>query len=254
MRQSGLLKEVFSAHGGRRWQSVKAVNASFSSGGLAFASRMQPFALKQLHTSIVPHSRHVTLSNYCHPGWSGIWTPTLVQILNENGTLVAERHNPRSYFSRIGKNICWDKLDLLYFVGYALWNYLCFPFILDIPGVTIEIPEEAVTTPLRHLIARFDSQVPTHSTVQTFYIDESGLLSRHDYTADVIGRWASAANYCLASEQVQGFRFYTRRRVLPRIGSHVVFPIPTLVWIEIDDLSVHTAAQDVYVRNGGNTH
>lgn len=252
MKQSGLIEELFAAHGDRRrWQSVEVINASLSSGGLAFASRMQPFALKRLHISLMPHSRKVTLSGYCYPSWSGIWAPTLVQIVDENGTLVAERHNPRGYFSRIGKRFCWDKLDLLYFAGYALWNYLCFPFILESSGVKLEIPDETIAGPVRRLIAHFDAHEPTHSTVQTFHIDASGLLSRHDYTADVIGRWASAANLCLASEQVQGFRFYTRRRVLPRIGSHIVLPLPTLVWIELDDLSFRMITQDNLMESGG---
>ena len=67
----------------------------------------------------------------------------------------------------------------------------------------------------------------------------AGLLLRHDYTADVIGGWATAANRCLASAVVDGLRFYTRRLVTPRFGDHVVLPGPTLVWIELDDIRVH---------------
>jgi hypothetical protein len=77
--------------------------------------------------------------------------------------------------------------------------------------------------------------------VQSFHVDASGLLTRHDYTADVIGKWANAANFCLASEIVDGVRFYTRRRVLPRFGTQTVLPFPTLVWIEIDAIRLISA-------------
>ena len=89
------------------------------------------------------------------------------------------------------------------------------------------------------LRAAFGPQVPTHSALQTFHVDAAGLLLRHDYTADVIGGWATAANRCLASAVVDGLRFYTRRLVTPRFGDHLVLPGPTLVWIELDDIRVH---------------
>lgn len=243
MNPSTLLEETLAAHGGRqRWQSVNVINAAFSSGGLAFTSHMQPFSLKGLQLSLQPHARQVTLIDYGRKGWRGTWTPSHVQIVDDQGALIAQRHHPRANFSRFGKQWHWDKLDLLYFAGYALWNYLSFPFLLATADVTTEETMDSTGAPaaLRQLTARFSDAVPTHSSIQTFHIGPDGLLVRHDYTADVIGHWATAANFCLASQQVSGLRFYTRRRVVPRLGGKIVLPGPTLVWIEIDDLSVHT--------------
>jgi hypothetical protein len=238
MKSNDLLEEVLEAHGGRkRWRSLDSIEADFSSGGLAFSLHLQPWALQGLRISVQPHARRVVLRDFGHPGWSGVWTPNQVQILNNAGIVVAQRQDPRSAFSRIDKQVRWTKLDILYFVGYALWNYLSFPFILESPGVTLGETD----TNTREMRARFDPSVPTHSEMQTFYIDNSGLLTRHDYTADVIGKWANAANFCLASEVVDGLRFYTRRRVVPRFGSQTVLPIPTLVWIEIDAIRLISA-------------
>lgn len=233
MNSNLLLEQVLEAHGGlARWQSLDSIEADFSSGGLAFSLHLQPWALQGLKISVQPHAQRVVLRDFVHPGWSGVWTPNQVQILDDTGAVVAQRQNPRTAFSRLDKQVRWNKLDILYFAGYALWNYLSFPFILTSPGVTLV---EADTN--RHeLQARFDASVPTHSANQTFHIDDSGLLTRHDYTADVIGKWANAANFCLASEVVDGLRFYTRRRVLPRFGAQTVLPLPTLVWIEIDTI------------------
>jgi len=244
MQATELLEEVIAAHGGRdRWRSVEVIEASFSSGGLAFAAHLQPFALKGLRVSMMPHSWQLALNGYCRPDWCGIWTPTHVQIIAGDDSVVAERHDPRTSFSRVSRQFRWDKLDLLYFAGYALWNYLSFPFILEAPGVKLATAGDAKMAPGRRLMAEFDERVPTHSRLQTFHLDKDGLLLRHDYTADVIGRWATAANFCIASEEVDGLRFYTRRRVLPRFGGLTVSPVPTLVWIEIGDIHL--------IRTGG---
>ena len=238
MKPNDLLEQVLEAHGGRqRWQALECIEADFSSGGLAFSLHLQPWALRNLKIRVQPHARRVVLRDFMHPGWSGVWTPDLVQILDAGGVVVAQRQDPRSAFSRIDKQVRWNKLDILYFAGYALWNYLSFPFILEAPGVSLSETESST----RELRARFDSSVPTHSEVQSFHVDASGLLTRHDYTADVIGKWANAANFCLASEIVDGVRFYTRRRVLPRFGTQTVLPFPTLVWIEIDAIRLISA-------------
>lgn len=231
MKSSDLLDEVLEAHGGRkRWQSLDTIEAEFSSGGLAFSLHLQPWALQGLKISVQPHARRVVLRDFLHLGWSGVWTPDRVQILDAHGVEMAQRQNPRASFSRLDRQVRWDKLDILYFAGYALWNYMSFPFILEAPGVCLSATE----TNTRELRTRFDASVPTHSEMQSFHVNDAGLLTRHDYTADVIGKWANAANFCLASEVVDGLRFYTRRRVLPRFGRQTVLPFPTLVWIELD--------------------
>jgi hypothetical protein len=238
MKSNDLLEQVLEAHGGRkRWQSLDRIEADFSSGGLAFSLHLQPWTLQGLKISVQPHAQRVVLRDFVHPGWSGVWTPNQVQILDGTGVVVAQRQDPRTAFSRIDKQVRWNKLDILYFAGYALWNYLSFPFILEAPGVSLSETESST----RELRARFDSSVPTHSEVQSFHVDASGLLTRHDYTADVIGKWANAANFCLASELVDGLRFYTRRRVLPRFSTQTVLPFPTLVWIEIDAIRLFSA-------------
>lgn len=236
MQAELLLEETLAIHGGReRWRQVEVIEAALSSGGLAFTAHCQPTALRGLQAAVEPHWRRVVFGNYCRPGGSGIWTPDHVQILDADGRMIAERRAPRAAFGRLVKNVRWDKLDILYFAGYALWNYLSFPFLLAEPGValaSVELPDGGF-----RLDARFDASIPTHSAVQSFHLDASKRLLRHDYTADVIGRWAKAANFCLAADSVEGLRFYTRRRVLPRAGGGVL-PFPTLVWIEIDDLRV----------------
>ena len=243
MKPDHLLHEMMEAHGGRaRWRKLDVIEASLSSGGFAFTYKLQPFALRNLKMSVNPHARQVVLRNFWHHGWCGIWTPMHVQIRDENDALVWERHDPRAQFARLPKQLRWDKLDILYFAGYALWNYLSFPFILDLAGVSVTEQAPLNERSSHRLLATFDPSIPTHSATQSFHINARRQLVQHDYTADVLGSWAHAANCCLASEQVGGFRFYTRRKVYPLMGQRTVMPFPTLVWIELDDMSVRMTA------------
>ncbi|MEI8324605.1 MAG: hypothetical protein WCH44_04435 [Betaproteobacteria bacterium] len=139
------------------------------------------------------------------------------------------------------KRLRWDKLDILYFAGYALWNDLSFPFILDLAGLAVTEQAPLIEHSSHRLVASFDPSIPTHSATQSFHINASRQLVQHDYTADVIGSWAHVANCCLASEQVDGFRFYTRRKVYPRVGQQTVMPFATLVRIELDDINLRMA-------------
>ena len=242
MDTTQLLEAVIDAHGGReRWRQVDTIEAKLSSGGLAFTLHLQPWALRRLRIAVRPHAREVILGDYVRPGWRGIWTPDEVRVVDAGGDTVAQRSQPRRFFARPDRQVRWDKLGMLYFAGYALWNYLGFPFILEQPGVSLSHSGRASGGGSQRLDAHFEPGVPTHSAMQSFHLDDNGLLLRHDYTADVIGRWAKAANACLASETVDGLRFYTRRRVTPRMPGDTALPFPTLVWIEIDDIRVRRA-------------
>ena len=152
------------------------------------------------------------------------------------GLTPRERREPRRHFGGLVNQVYWDKLDILYFAGYALWNYLTFPFILEEPGVVLRENDNGAAP---RLDAVFEANFPTHSVKQSFWLDPSRRLVRHDYTADVIGTWATAANVCLDSVEADGLRFYNRRKVFPRLGPRqTIVRFPTLVWIEIDDLRV----------------
>jgi hypothetical protein len=233
-----LLEETIEAHGGReRWRAAHTIEFALSSGGFAFLSRSQPNALKNLKVALRPHERQTLIANFPRSGWQGAWTPDRVEIRDQEGALKGERLAPRTHFRRPLNQVYWDKLDILYFAGYALWNYLTFPFLLEEPGVVVTETEAGAASP--RLDAVFDQGFPTHSARQSFHLDPSRRLVRHGYTADVIGPYATAANYCLASVEVDGLRVYNRRKVYPRLGEGAVVRFPTLVWIKIDAVRVH---------------
>ncbi len=231
-----LLREVVAVHGGmERWGSCEVVEATLTTDGLAFRSRFQGGRLRGKRVRVEPHRRTVRIDDYPEQGSSGIWTPDFVSIRTESDVVI-ERESPRRSFDRFSRNFRWDAGDLLYFCGYALWNYLSFPWLLTDPGV--EISQRHTSDGSFILDAIFPDGLPTHSRHQSFHFTSEGQLLRHDYTANVIGRWATAANRCLKSELANGLRLYTRRLVTPRLGRSFVFKAPALVWIELENVRV----------------
>lgn len=61
----------------------------------------------------------------------------------------------------------------------------------------------------------FPDSVPSHNRQQVFYFNDTGILIRHDYNADVLGG-LPAANYALEPKIFDGLIVPTKRRVYAR--------------------------------------
>ena len=98
-----------------------------------------------------------------------------------------ERFNPRESFKGHVLDPPWDNLQLAYFAGYAMWNYLNTPFLFALPGVETEElqPWQENGGAWRRLKVTFPASIATHSAEQTFYFDQQGHLKRHDYAVDI---------------------------------------------------------------------
>jgi len=228
------LGRIFDAHGGLDyWRSLSSIDVEISAWGFLFtAKRITP----QRHARLTISTRepHVVLHDYPSHGQSAVlqggWR---VEISNDDGSVVEGRDNPRQAF-RSGRLFRWDAIDFAYFCGYAMWNYMNLPFLLAHPGVTVT-QSDWQTTGTR-LQVSYPDTIPTHSATQELYFDESGRLSRHDYTAEVVGSWAKAAHLCRDYRQFGGLWVPTTRRVYPRGPVNRPLPMPTLVAVDIHDV------------------
>jgi hypothetical protein len=168
-----------------------------------------------------------------------------VRIERHDGEVLSSRVEARAaFFGRAGvrRNFRWDPLDSVYFAGYAMWNYLTFPYLLTREGVEVsegDTWQEGGET-WRRLDANFPPDIETHSRRQTYYVDADGRLRRHDYVAEVIGRWARSAHYCADHVQAGGLLFPTRRRVLLVGPGNRSLPFPTTVSLQLTDMRVET--------------
>lgn len=161
-----------------------------------------------------------------------------VEIRDGSGQLLHSRDEPRSYFNRLRRFFYWDALDFAYFSGYAMWNYMTMPFLFLTPGVEFKRSTHSELDGCARFEVRFPQGFPTHSQYQVFYFDSDSHLSRHDYTADVVGSWAKAAHYCEAYKEFYGLSLPTIRRVYPKLFCNKPFKAITLVAINIHDVIV----------------
>ncbi len=165
------------------------------------------------------------------------------RIETAEGEVVERRADPRAAFSGLSglrRNLRWDALDSAYFGGYAMWNYLTTPLLLTRPGVQTSEGDDwqqGVET-WRRLEVTFPEDLDTHSRQQTFYFDSRGRLRRHDYVAEVVGRWARAAHLCAEHVDADGMIFPTRRWVRPVGPVNRVMPGPTLVSLRLSEIEV----------------
>src|SRR6266436_4503237 len=117
-------------------------------------------------------------------------TGELWQLKAQSGVLDEGRDDPRSAFQSQRLETPWDDLHVAYFSSYALWNYLTIPFLYTYPGF---VTEELATWQedgehWRALKVRFPDYIATHTRNQTSYFGPDGLLRRHQYTVDVLGK------------------------------------------------------------------
>jgi hypothetical protein len=87
----------------------------------------------------------------------------------------------------------------------------------------------------------FPQDLPTHCNKQIFYFDRNHLLRRLDYTAEVVSRWARAAHICENYQDFDGFKFPTKRRVLPLLIGNKPMAGPEIVAIDIHELQLKEA-------------
>lgn len=232
-----LLSGVLAAHGGiERWRTLDALRVKLRFGGAAFQLRFiepEPVA-RWLELDL--RSPRSVFADYPEPGQRGVFTPERVWIEGADGNPLRALDQPRDVLlASRRRQLWWDDLDLLYFAGYAAWNYFQGPFLLVRDGVEareVEPWQENGET-WRRLTVRFHASLPTHSREQVFYFGDDFHQRRHDYAPDVFAAWADAAHYTSDYREFGGLWLPTRRKVVPRGEDNRPASGPTLVWIEV---------------------
>jgi hypothetical protein len=150
-----------------------------------------------------------------------------------------ELKEPRASFAGHVRDTRWDQLQRLYFLGYAMWNYLATPFILVRDGFDIQelAPHDEDGERWRVLQVRYPKDIPTHCDTQQFYFNSDGILKRIDYTTDVLGGVAS--HYLYDPKNFAGLIVPTRRRVVQRTPAGPKITGITAVFLDYLDVQIH---------------
>jgi hypothetical protein len=237
-----LLEKAIAAHGGRAlWEGGREVRVRVSSGGLAFASKLQGSAVRDVEAQVSTRGQRVVFTPYPRAGRRGVLEQDgSVRIENDSGELLERRERARDAFADVRHKLWWDRLDILYFGTSAIWTYLSAPFVFTRADFSVRelAPWDEDGARWRRLAVTFPRTVHTHCREQVFYFDEAGLIRRHDYTAEPIGGWAKAGHYSFEHRSFDGLTISTRRAVYPRRRDNRPRAHPQLVWIELSSASV----------------
>jgi hypothetical protein len=229
-----LLAQIIDAHGGiNRWKGYEKVEATIVSGGGFFPLKGLVQDSEPRRMTVWLHEQRSSVQPYGGPDQRTMFTPQRIAIEKLDGTIVAERRDPRDSFAGHQMSTPWDALHRAYFNGEALWTYLTTPFLLAMEGVTVEETEpwnEGAET-WRVLRAHFPGSIETHSLVQDFFFDADLTLRRHDYNVNIAGGFGGAqltSNYTV----VNGVHLPTRRRAYTRGPARR--PIFDMLMVSID--------------------
>ncbi len=119
-----------------------------------------------------------------------------------------------------------------------MWTYLTQPFTFALPGFqTSELPPwDEAGQRWRRLSVVWPSNLATHSTEQTLYFDDDGLLARRDYDVEISGG-TSAAHYVSDYAEVAGIKLPTKHRIFPRTPDGDSLPEPLIVSIDLSEIA-----------------
>jgi hypothetical protein len=219
-QKTDLLDLALAGHGGLdRWREIETVTATITLKGPLFALKGRPEGLGGVVEAAADTSTPRLTFTPFPGGTEGTYEGDRVAVTTEDGQDEA-LDKVRATFSELELADPWDDLHLLYFSGYAMWNYLVTPFLFTWPGFKVEEiePWEEEGETWRRLRVEFPETVPTHCPEQVFYFDEVGRLRRLDYAPDVVSPQSPipAAHYCHDHKEFSGLVVPTRRRVFRR--------------------------------------
>jgi len=232
-----LAKLAIDAHGGLdRWKRFTMLSVHGINGGMLWGAKGKAGVLDDATITVDLRSERVSHWPFGSPDRRSRFAPQRVALENaKDGKVIEELLQPRSSFKGHTLETPWSDLQLAYFAGCAMWTYLNTPFLLGRPGVDSEElePWQEADETWRRLKVRFPGDIATHSTEQTLYFDQQGLLKRHDYDVEISGG-IPAAHYVSDLKEFSGVLFPTKRRIYGRQPDGHSVPEPLVVSIDLD--------------------
>jgi len=234
-----LLETAIEAHGGlERWKQLNSVSARLIQGGVLWPFKGQPGVPDDVHVTASLHEERVSHRPFGAADRHSVFTPERVAIETDDGEVIEAMDAPRASFAEHTLETPWSTLQLAYFVGTAMWTYLTQPFTFTLAGFeTTELdPWQEKGEEWRRLQVVWPSDLATHSTEQTLYFRDYGVLARHDYDVE-INAGNKAAHYVSDYAEVAGIKLPTKHRVYPRGDDGQSLPEPLFVSIDLSEIA-----------------
>lgn len=177
------------AYGGQAaWTGATTVESTVTVGGLLF--QLKGINIPAHAKIMVDVQRpHTVIAPVDESGDIGVLDGFSVTIMASDGRILEQRADAREHLQNASLATKWDRLNLMYFLGYAFWGYYTLPYQLMRSDIEWTELGDGV------LQADFGTDLPVHSRIQRFWFDtNSGLLRRNDYTPVAADPNARVAN------------------------------------------------------------
>ncbi|MBO9046064.1 hypothetical protein JG550_003550 [Curtobacterium flaccumfaciens pv. flaccumfaciens] len=240
---SSLLDRIVDAHGGDRWAEASSISATRHFGGAFWALKQVPGIAEEGRFTVDLRRQRSSLEHFGADDLRTEFTGDHVAVVRStlNGDEIVEKlANPRASFAGHVLETPWNRLQLAYFTGYAMWTYNTEPWSFTFPGVTVEEagtwtePTGEVWDRLR---VTYPESIATHTPTQTLYADADGVLRRRDYEVDIAGA-SPSVEYMTGQTWFDGLLLPTERRIFVRDESGQALPEPLIVSIQIESVVV----------------
>ena len=216
-----LLEQVTRAHGGlERWRQVESIQLTLDIFGAILITRFKSPWLANITACVYTERPYVSFHNFPEGGMTSIYDGYQVYIFDENDRISAERDFSLKSNQVSKPRLHRDHLDLCYFLGQALWNYVCCPFMLNDKQFECSQGNDWLDgrgSKLASLHVTFPKTIPSPCHQQIFYFDSEGLLRRNDYACEAFSPVVIGTQYCNQHQTVEGLVFATRRTLFPRL-------------------------------------
>jgi hypothetical protein len=233
----GLLQDVIGASGGiGQWRQLQRFTVHMAIDGGLLAGKGKGGLLRNVVAEGDTRRQSVQISGFTAPDKYGLYRPDRVAVEASDGTVLAERSDPRSAFAGHNQTTPWDDLHLAYYCGCWCWNALTAPFLFADSDFHIEemSPWRADGETWRRLSVEIPSRIASHCPRQTIYIDRHSHQRRIDYEAAVSGG-TPIAQYSWAHQAFSGIVVPTLYRAVTVATDGAVNPGPAALEVEIFD-------------------
>ncbi len=218
------------AYGGDAvWKSATSIESTVTVGGLLF--QLKGINIPPHATITVDVERpHTVIAPVDDAGDVGVLDGFSVRIETPGGKVLEQRADARQHLQNASVTTKWDRLNLLYFLGYAFWGYYTLPYQL----MRSDIEWTELGDGL--LQADYGSNLPVHSPIQRFWFDtKTGLLRRNDYTPVAADPNARVANVVFEHAVSNGIPYTSKRRVKTSLAQYGwVLPAPDFITIDVE--------------------
>jgi hypothetical protein len=229
-----LLNDAIDASGGlTRWNRLSRFTLHLSLGGTLFAQAGHTGHFKDVIAEGSTRTQSVRFTGITGGQECASFQPDTVTIESLDGQILRTWRNTDPAIPAHATHPLADELHLVFFCGFAIWNYLTTPFLLARPDVTVEelSPWRENAMIWRRLRARFPSNIITHSSEQVFYFDEKALQRRVDH--DLLGM--RVADHSWAHQTFCDIMVPTLRRSQMLQPDGTIIAKPALIDVEIFD-------------------